>query len=171
MSAALTPLYATAAIVLALAGAGKLRSPAGTVAALRSLELPATSATVRAIAAAELVLAGVCLLAPSPTTAVLLAMTYAIFAAVALALARRQEACGCFGEDHAPASVAQSLISASIAIIALAGAVAGPHGIGWLLGRPPASAAVLITGIAGCAYAVVLAYRELPQAWNAWSRP
>jgi Methylamine utilisation protein MauE len=171
VSAALTPLYVTAAIVLAIAGAAKLRSPAGAAQALSALGVPAGSAAVRAIACGELLLAALCLLRPSAATAAVLALVYASFAGVSTLLARSRSSCGCFGESDEPASIIQSVLSAGIAVIVLAAAAAGPHGTGWLLGRAPASAAVLAVGIAGCAYAIVLAYRELPQAWGAWSRP
>jgi hypothetical protein len=171
VTAALTPLYATAAIVLAVAGAAKLRAPAGAVQALHKLGVPAGSAAVRAIAGAELVLATVCLVRPSAVSAALLALVYAGFAGISTMLARSHASCGCFGENDAPASVIQSVLSAVIALALLAAAFAPPHGIGWLLGRAPASALALAVGIAGSAYAIVLAYRELPQAWNAWSRP
>ncbi len=171
MSTALTPLYATAAIVLALAGVAKLRSPAGAVQALRKLGFPAGPAVVRAIAGGELLVAAICLVRPSALSAVVLAAVYAAFAVISTLLARSHSSCGCFGESEAPASNIQSSLSAAIALAMLAVAFAGPHGIGWLLGRAPASAAVLAVGVAGCAYAIVLAYRELPQAWNAWSRP
>lgn len=170
MAAALTPLYAIAAIVLAVAGAAKLRSPRGAADALRQLGVPAGPAAVRGLAGAELLLAVACLLRPSAPSAVLLALVYLAFAAISTALAKTHSACGCFGEDQTPASPIQSVLSAAIAIIVLAAAVAGPHGMGWLLGRAPVSAAVLAVAIAGCAYAVVLAYRELPQAWSAWGR-
>jgi hypothetical protein len=171
VSAALTPLYATAAIVLAVAGLAKLRAPAGAAAALRTLGVRVGSVLVRAVAAAELLVAALCLLRPSTVSAVLLAVVYAGFAGISALLARSNSSCGCFGESDAPASVVQSILSAAIAILMLAAAFAGPHGIGWLFGRAPASAVVLGVGIAGCAYAIVLAYRELPQAWSAWSRP
>jgi len=38
-----------------------------------------------------------------------------------------------------------------------------------VLQRPPATAAALLLGAAGAAYATVLAYTELPAAWRAWS--
>ena len=171
MSAALTPLYVTAAIVLAVAGMAKLRSPAGAARALRTLGLPAGTAIVRAIAGGELLIAAACLLRPSAVCAALLALVYAGFGGFSTLLANTHSSCGCVGESEAPASLIQSVLSAVIAIALLAVAFAPPHGIGWLLAREPASAVALALGIAGCAYAIVLAYRELPQAWNAWSRP
>jgi hypothetical protein len=52
---------------------------------------------------------------------------------------------------------------ALVAVAAVASARA-PHGLAWLVARP-----VLLIGIAGAAYAVVLAYTELPILWSAWS--
>jgi hypothetical protein len=48
--------------------------------------------------------------------------------------------------------------------------VAGAHGIGWILGSAGAAIGfVAALGIAGSAYAAVLVYTTLPQAWAAWS--
>jgi hypothetical protein len=85
---------------------------------------------------------------------------------LALLLARRRAACGCFGEDDFPASRAQALLSAVLAVASAAAAVWPPHG---LLDRPAGQAVVLMIGIAASAYATVLAYTQLPAAWSAWS--
>lgn len=168
MNAALTPPFIAAALVLCVAGVAKLRSPAAAVRALRVLGLGAGSGAVRALAAFELVLGGWCVAAPSPGAAALLGALYAGFAVVALLLARRRASCGCFGDSDAPASALQSLLSLALAALGAAGALSTPHGAGWVLDRGPASAGVLAAGIAGCAYAIVVAYTELPVAWAAW---
>ena len=104
--------------------------------------------------------------APRPPA---IACVYAIFAVVALLLARRQASCGCFGEDRTPASALQSMLSAAFAGVALAAALVGAHGLSWVIGHGPAAAGTLLVGIAGAVYATAIAYTELPAAWSAWS--
>jgi len=155
VSEALTAPFATAALVLCVAGIGKLRSHA--------------SGRWVALAVVELGVGAWCVLAPGRVAAAALASTYATLAVGALVLARRREACGCFGDDEAPASVAQSVLSAAMALVALAAVASTPHGITWVFERSPLIATTLILGTAGAAYGAVLAYTQLPRAWGSWS--
>jgi hypothetical protein len=155
--------------VLCVAGVAKLRRPDSAAAALRALGLPSSAVAVRLLAAAELALGVVAVAAPSRFAAGLLAAAYAAFAVVAIALVRRHASCGCFGETEAPASSTQAIISGVIAIVCIVMALAGPHGIGWLLDRSMTQAAVAMLAILASTYAAVLAYTELPRAWDAWS--
>jgi len=168
VAAALTPLLASAAAVLLIAGAAKLRAPGGAVLALRTLGLPAGSTPVRLLAMTEMVLGSACLVHPVAAIVCAVALLYATFAVVGLVLSRRHSACGCFGDAQTPASLAQSIISALLAAIALGGALASAHGVDWVLGRSLGGALALLAAIAGSAYATVLAYTELPSAWVAW---
>ncbi len=165
----LTGPFAVAAIVVAAAGLAKLRSPTVAVRALRELGIPAVAGLVAVLAAAEVALGVWCLIMPRGAAAVALACCYAAFSAISLLLARRRTACGCFGESEAPASVAQSLISAVLATVCIVAAVRAPHGIGWVLGRPVDAAFVLVLGIAASAYATVLGCTQLPGVWASWS--
>ena len=168
MAEALTPPFLVAALVLCTAGVAKLRAPAPAMRALAGAALPAGATRVRVFAALELAVGLWAGLDPSPTAAVAVAGTFLILAAVAALLARHTS-CGCFGEGEAPASKLQPLLSVGLAAIAAVAAAWPPHGLGWVLARPPATAAALLLGIAGAAYATVLAYTELPAAWGAWS--
>jgi hypothetical protein len=165
----LTDPFAVAAIVVVVAGLSKLRAPAVAARALRELGIPAGSALVRVLAAAEVAFGVWCLIAPGGAAAVVLACCYAAFCVISLLLARRRQSCGCFGDDEVPASVAHSLVSAVLALVCFAAAVRSPHAVGWVLGRPADEAAVLALGIAASAYATVLAYTRLPIVWAAWS--
>lgn len=171
MSEALTAPLLVAATVLCAAGALKLRSPQAAVRAFAALGLPAHAGLVRVLAACELVLGAWCALHPSRPVAAAVACLYAAFAGAAAILARRRSSCGCFGEDESPASLWQSVLSALFALAAICAIVAGAHGLDWVLGRPALDAAVALVGIAGGAYATVLAYTQLPRAWAAWSAP
>ena len=169
MADVLTGPFAVAAIVVAVAGIAKLRAPAVATAALSELGLARVAWIARLLGAAELALAAWCLIAPASPSAAALGCCYVAFAIASLALARRRAACGCFGEHEQPASLGQSAISGALSAVCFAAAAVTPHDAGWVLSRPAGQAAVLILGIAGCAYALVLAYTQLPAAWGAWS--
>jgi hypothetical protein len=169
MAEVLTPPFLLAALVLCVAGAAKLRSPAAAGRALRVLGLPGGATPVRALAVAELVLGLGCAIDPGRIGATVMGCVFGAFAVVALLLARERAACGCFGEGDAPASSLQSGLSAALALVALAGAARAPHGLGWVADRSPSQVAVLAVGIAASVFATVLAYTELPRAWSAWS--
>ena len=160
----MTMPFAVAALVLAVAGVAKLRSPQ---AAARAVSMPAAS--VRVFALGELALAIAALLTASAWSAVLMAVLYAGFAVLTLRLARAGAACGCFGAEQSPASPIQSGLSAGLAVVSLVCALAGAHTVGWILARPLGTLAVLVLGALGAAYGIVLAYSELPPLWRAWS--
>jgi Methylamine utilisation protein MauE len=170
MTAALTPPFAVAALVLCIAGVAKLRAPDGAAGALRAVALPGSVTLARLGALAEVALGAWALIRPSAMTAALVALVYAVFCGLSLALARRDGECGCFGDTGAPASALQSLLSGALALVAGAAAVAGAHPIGWVLGSAGAAIGVVAAlGLVGAAYAAVLVYTALPQAWAAWS--
>jgi hypothetical protein len=169
MAEALTAPFAATAVVLCAAGIAKLRSPVGAVRALRVVGLPASPWLVRAFAGGELALGAWSLAHPSPASAAAVACVYVGFSVLSLVLARRRAACGCFGDGDAPASIIGSVLSATLGLVAVAAAAAPAHGVGWVLGAAPGQAIVLTAGIVGSAYAIILTYTQLPQAWSAWS--
>jgi hypothetical protein len=172
MTAALTPPYAVAALVLCIAGVAKLRAPHGATRALTTLGLPGSAALVRLGALAEVAIGAWSLIHPTALSAALVALLYTVFCGASVLLARRHADCGCFGEASAaaPASALQSLLSGALALVAAAAAVAGAHGIGWILGSAGAMIGVVaVLGLAAAVYAAVLVYTALPQAWAAWS--
>ncbi len=171
MAPALTPLLLAAAAVLCAAGLTKLREPGEVTAALDTLGLPARLAAAAALGSGEIALGLWVAVSPTRLACALLGLAYASFAVVALVLARRRAACGCFGADEAPASSAGSLISVALAAVGLLAAGAEPLGLRWILERPPGTAVAVLVGTAGLAYALVLAYTQLPRAWAAWSAP
>jgi uncharacterized membrane protein YphA (DoxX/SURF4 family) len=168
---ALTAPILLAAAVLCIAGVAKLRSPDTATRAFEALGLPARPALVRALAIVELAIGIWCAIDRSGPAALALACLYAAFAAAAGLLSRRHSSCGCFGAEELPASLWQAVLSAAFGAVALAGAVAGAHGLQWVLDRPAFEAATILIGTAGAAYATVLAYTLLPQAWTSWSAP
>jgi len=168
MAAVLTTPIAVAAIVLAVAGIAKLRSPGGAARALAVADVSVPRGAVRTIASGELALSAFALLAPGRATSALLAVAYALLALLAARLASRGAGCGCFGEDETPATATHVWLSVALALVAAAGIASPPHGIAWLLSGSPDVAGPLAFGIAGAVYATVIAYTELPSAWSAW---
>lgn len=174
MAQALTPPFLLACVLLVVAGAGKLRSPTAAAAAVAVLGVGprlgerGRRLLVRALALAEIALGAAGALHPSPAPALALACVYVTFALITLRLGRRRASCGCFGQEGAPASAGQSVLSLSLALVAGLGAVSAPRGLPWLLARPVPSAAILLIGLAGAVVAAALTYTELPRAWAAW---
>jgi hypothetical protein len=165
MSTALAPAFLVASLLLCVAGLGKLRAPAGAAAALQvGLWL------VRVLAAGEVALGAACVLHPTRGLALALAVVFGLFATVAVIYKRRRVACGCFGDDDLPVSQAHVIASELLGTLALASAVVGPRGLGWALGLAAPQAVVLLAGVAGAVYAVVLVYTVVPRAWGAWER-
>jgi hypothetical protein len=166
VAAALTAPLAIAALVLGVAGGSKLRSPEAAVAALASVGLPRGAGIVRALGVGELVLGIWTFVSPGRAVALALAALYAAFACLALILASRSAACGCFGESGAPATRGHASLSAAVAVVCAAAAIWPPASV---FSRSLAVAVPLAIGVAGAVYATVLAYTQLPRAWNAWS--
>jgi hypothetical protein len=155
MSEALAPAFLVAALLLCVSGVMKLRSP----------RVP-----LRGLGVGEIALGAACALDPTTALAAVLAALYMSFAAVAVILMRRRQPCGCFGEnDDFPVTLAHVVASELLGALVVAAAIAGPRGLGWVLGLPAPQAVVLLAGIAGAVYAVVLVYTVVPRAWEAWS--
>jgi hypothetical protein len=55
-------------------------------------------------------------------------------------------------------------LNVALMAVSLAAAIHQPHGLRWIAGQP-----VLVLGIAGSVFGIVVAYTELPRAWSAWS--
>ncbi|MBV8221181.1 MAG: hypothetical protein JO325_22170 [Solirubrobacterales bacterium] len=151
MSEALAPPFMVASLLLCTAGVMKFRS-------------------FPALGVGELALGAACVVYPTRVLAVALALVYMSFAVVAEVFRRRRQACGCFGEnDDFPVTLAHVIASELLGTLAVAAAIAGPRGLGWMLGLPAPQAVVLLAGIAGAVYAIVLVYTVVPRAWAAWS--
>lgn len=169
MTALSAPL-AVAALVLCVAGIAKLRSPRTATLALRAAGIPAGGPLIPAFGGCELAVGLLALLVRGRVPAVAIACLYALFAVLALVLARRHASCGCFGEHDAPASVTQALLSAASAGVGLAASVAPPPtAAAWVAGHGPGLAVPLTIGVLGAVYGTVVAYTELAGAWQAWS--
>jgi hypothetical protein len=161
--------FLLAGLLLCVAALGKLWAPDAAAGALRVVGLRVPSGLARSFAVVELGLGGWAAVSPGAVNAATVAIVYMMFAGLSLLLARRRVACGCFGAGDTPASGIQSLLSAALAAVALAAALGPGHGIGWVLGQHAWLAGVLVIGLAGAIYGIVIAYTQLPAAWGAWS--
>jgi hypothetical protein len=117
----------------------------------------------RVLCAVELAIAAGALVAPGRVSVSVLAGLYGTFAGGGAALRSRGVGCGCFGGSGGVVTAGHVAISGALALTCAGGAFWPPHGAVWVLERP-----VLAVGVAGCVYAIVLAYVELPAAWGAW---
>lgn len=134
--------YLVACALLVAAGAAKTARPDNTARALAPL-LPAwmqssgfarVRASIRGAAAAEAVLGLVAALLPRPTTAALVAVSYAGFALFVAHIRARGGAlasCGCFGKPDTPATALHVLVNVVLAAAAVAVATTAPAN-GWL---------------------------------------
>jgi hypothetical protein len=164
VASGLSAPQAICALVLGIAGLAKLRSP-GTAAAAVSLPV----LTIRLFSLLEVGLCAYALVVGGRLSAGAMAVLFAAFAVLSLRLAARGEACGCFGRQSAPASPGQAILSAALAAVCLAAAIAGAPGASGFLGGGAGAAIVTTAGVLAAAHGLVLAYTQLPEVWGAWT--
>jgi hypothetical protein len=122
--------YGVALALLAGAGIAKLAEPRDTVGALARSGIVVPSIAVRALAAFEVGLAAAALATGARTGAVVVGLSYVVFAGfVVQARARHLPvgSCGCFGRLETPPSAWHLLVNLGCATAALGAAVRGPQ--------------------------------------------
>jgi hypothetical protein len=158
--------------LLVIAGGHKIFAPEGARDSLSLTEIPAPSPAVRALGVAEVALGTVAAVSPGVVTGTLVAAAYGAFCGFVLLLLVRNPPgsvdCGCFGGAEHRAGWVHGALNGVACAVAVVGGVFGAHGIGWILGRSPSVAPVLITGLAAASYAAYLAYTVLPEAWSSY---
>jgi hypothetical protein len=143
--------YLSAACLLVIAAAGKMRRPADLSRALRGLRLPAGPTVVRFVAAGEGAIGVWVLASGSAAAAWALAGSYAVFTGVViLAVARGGvlSSCGCFGTADTPPTAVHVAVTAAFAATAAAVAL---HPVGPAVGvfaNGPASGLALVSATA-----------------------
>lgn len=132
MSALDGPVYA-AAVLLVISGISKVRDPAPTIGAVRSVGWSAPRSIVRLGGAAECVLGTLTLLIGGVVLNVLVAGAYAgftVFIVYALARGGAIATCGCFGREDTPATRTHTVLTALLALSAAgAAAIGGTTGL------------------------------------------
>ena len=172
MSAVAGPVLA-ASMLLAYAGATKLRRPGATVQALRAAGLPATLATGRVVGAFEVAAATWCLAAGSRPACALVAVAYLAFAAFSarLMLSGGGASCGCFGQADTPTSPIHVGINLLLGLLAAAGALDPPGHLTGVLDDQPLGGAPLLAFAALGAWAAYLSLTLLPALDRAVAGP
>lgn len=172
-------MFASLAMLLALAGLAKMIRPAATAAtvgAVPGLHRLGIAPVARSIGAVELVVAGAALAVGNRLTAVCLAACYLAFVAVtAILLHTGADAdCGCFGARRSPLNRVHLAVTIGFAAAALAGIGAPPGpflgSTGFdVLGGAPFLA--LVMTLTGCGYLAVTALPALVDAASAVGHP
>lgn len=154
---ALAGLYVASCLLLAGAGADKVRRPGDSAVALRAAGLPATPARVRVAAGLEVAVSVVALVAPGPLPALAVAGSYLAFTAFVVVALRRSlplASCGCFGRPDSPPSWTHVAVDAVASVSALWWALragesvpATVHGMAWQA-LPLVGGAVVVAGLA-----------------------
>ena len=153
------------ALVLAAAGALKLRDPVPTAGALRAVGWPSAPPLVRGLGAVEVAAGATGLVVGGIAGAVAVGALYAGFAVFIVVALRRTtplQSCGCFGQADTPPGVRHLVVC----LAAVAGAVwlgaTGGESLVDRLGSLPALGAVIYTaGLAAGVYAVYLILTRL----------
>ncbi|MBI2711201.1 MAG: DoxX family membrane protein [Actinobacteria bacterium] len=176
VTAALTPVGASptvptagplllAAVLLAVAGAAKLRVPDGTVRALHAAGIPAARGHGRLLGLVEVVLGASVLLVGGRALAALLAAAYlgfATFTARLLSVDRSGAGCGCFGADDAPVGATHVAVNAALATGCLAAVVCPVAGVADVVRQQPLAGLPFLALVAVGAWAAHLALTALP---------
>lgn len=163
---ALAGPFAIAASLLALGGASKAARPSDTAHALELFGLPGSRLLVRAGGAAELVIGVGALVYGLRPFAVLVAVSYAAFAAfVALALRRGApiSSCGCFGKADTPPSVVHIAVNVAAALVAVGFAIDPVGGITDVMADQPLVGVPFLLLVAVGVYLTFLTLTLLPR--------
>jgi hypothetical protein len=160
--------FTIAACLLALAGFTKAIQPTATVGALAALRLPHRRWMVRVGGLAEALLACSALLTGDETLAILVAVSYVVFAvfvAVALHKGTPLSSCGCFGKIDTPPHPVHIALDVLAACAAVGVAVDGGASIGDVLADQPMAGVpfvlLVITGVAAAGLAMSALPRTL----------
>jgi hypothetical protein len=156
----LTVLVALVAGLLVPAGVAKLRDPS---VAREALGLPRGSQPlVRILGAGELLLAALVLLTGGRLFVAVLAVTYAVFTAVALRQRSRGESCGCFGASQSPTGWHHVLLDGGAALTAGIAAAVGIAPVAALFVGAPLGGVPLALGAVVAIAALQLSTTALP---------
>lgn len=149
---------AIAALLAALAGVAKLRSPSTASEALKAVGLPSSGPLVRVGALLETAVAVAALVSGNRLTMAVLAGTYVAFAGFVV-VARRRPAvasCGCFGEVDSTPSWRHVAIDVLLAIGAGGAALAGTPGLGSVIQHQPAFAVPFVAVVLAASWLAYL---------------
>ena len=156
-----------AALLLTIAGIGKLAQPTSTVTALRAASLPVGTMAVQLLALFEMAVGVGVIIWATPITLIALAASYAGFTGFTLRLWRQQGAgasCGCFGARTTPVHPIHIWLNVAVSAVVCAGLAWPPSELGAIPGGSPLAGVPLLTvtiAIAGCLYLALTLLPEL----------
>jgi hypothetical protein len=170
----LTSALGLLAVLLVVAGVGKVRDPQPARSALSAARLPDWSALVRAAGLVEIAVGGFCIAWPGRAVEGTVAALYLLFAAVIARQLRsgtKLGSCGCLGAFDTPPSLAHVAFNLTAAAIASAVEVAPAGRLPQLVAAHPLPGLLLLGGIAAAARLTVAVFSDLPAALGAYRRP
>jgi hypothetical protein len=169
MTATAAPVLAACAL-LVLAGIGKVRRPATTVGAVKSVGFRVSATAVRLLGLGELVVGGTAVAVGGPVLTALVGLGYLGFTGFLVLALRRGGAlssCGCLGRPDTPPTVTHAAVTAALGLTALGSAATGGlHPADWALAPTDvvlAAFTALATWLAWLVFAV-LPHARFPRA-------
>jgi len=164
MAPASAPVLA-AALLLVVAGVGKVRRPSYTVGALRSVRLQTGARSVRALGMAEMAIGLAAFVVSGPVPSALIGLSYLGFAGF-LVLALRKggavSSCGCLGRPDTPPTRTHAAVTTALGIAGLVAAGAGGVDLRDLAWSPTDVSLLAFTALV--TWLVWLAFAVLPHA-------
>ena len=153
-------LCAAAAVLLLWSGLAKLARPAATarmLAVVLGRRAPGGHPTARSIGLVEVAVGAAVLVTGGRVACAALAVSYAVFTAVAVRLAggSRPAPCGCFGRADAPTGPIHVAVDAVACAVGVAATVAPPGPWGGFGGQP---ALVAVVGLGQVVLLAAMAY-------------
>jgi hypothetical protein len=140
-----------AAVLLVLAGAGKLAGPAPTAAALRGVGVRVPDAAVRLLGLVEIGLGVAAVLSSAAAPALGVAAVYAGFTAfVIVALRQAVPSCGCFGSTGAAPSWTHAALNIVLAACAAVAAVGDAPSTREVVADHPLALVPVIAAVVAC---------------------
>jgi hypothetical protein len=164
---------AVAALLLALAGAGKVVDPTMTVGALRAMKLPAVPWAVRAGSVAEVGLGVLAVTVGGVLVWSAVAVSYLAFGAFVLAALRRGTmigSCGCFGREETPPHALHVVLDLGLVAIAGLTAVVSPAAPLDAITEAVGTGIALVALTAVALFLVHAAFVELPRTLDLATR-
>jgi len=164
MAPAFAPVL-VAAVLLLVAGAGKVRRPAATVGAIRSVGVRVRRSTVQALGAAEIGLAVAVLTIGGPVPTALVGLSYLGFTGFLVLALRRGGAvssCGCLGRPDTPPTRTHAVVTTALGIAALVQSLRGGIDVGQLSWSPTDTTLLALSALA--TWLTWLAFAVLPHA-------
>jgi len=152
------------ALLLLLAAAAKVVTPARSAVALRQARLPSTSGLIRILAGVEIAVVASVLLVGGPLPALALAGLHLGFAAfiTRLRATAAGASCGCFGSAEAPADRLHVGVNLVAAGVAAAAAASGPATLPGMLADQPGFGLPYLVLVAVASQALLLVLTALP---------